>query len=98
MSVIIQPVLIVGALGGVLGLLLGIANIYLKVEIDPRIEQVTSMLPGYNCGACGFPGCAGLAEHIVEEGGSVKSCTPCSAENKAKIIAYLKEAATTKVD
>ncbi|MGL4335455.1 MAG: (Fe-S)-binding protein [Turicibacter sp.] len=93
---VIQPMLIVGAVGGMLGLLLGIANIYLKVEIDPRIEKLTSMLPGYNCGACGFAGCAGLAENIIQEGGSVKSCTPCNAENKAKIEAFLKESAPSK--
>ncbi|HAX74166.1 MAG TPA: electron transporter RnfB [Firmicutes bacterium] len=92
MSGIVNAIIIIGVLGAVLGLLLGIANIYLKVEVDPRIEKLTGMLPGYNCGACGFAGCASLAENIIEEGGSVKACTPCSAENKAKIMAFLKEA------
>ena len=41
----------------VLGLGLGVADKYLKVEADVRVEKVTSLLPGYNCGGCGFPGC-----------------------------------------
>ncbi len=91
MKQIIEPMFIVASLGAILGLLLGVANRYLKVEVDPRIEKVTSLLPGYNCGACGCAGCAGFAESIVTTGANVKSCTPCSAENKVKIVNYLKE-------
>ncbi len=36
------------------------------VKEDPRIEQVTEMLPGINCGVCGFPGCRSFAEALVE--------------------------------
>ncbi len=37
---------------------------YFKVEADVRVEKVTSLLPGYNCGGCGFPGCSGMAEAL----------------------------------
>jgi Na+-translocating ferredoxin:NAD+ oxidoreductase RNF subunit RnfB len=37
-----------------------------KVEEDPRIDDVEKMLPGANCGGCGFPGCRGLAAALVE--------------------------------
>jgi Na+-translocating ferredoxin:NAD+ oxidoreductase RNF subunit RnfB len=33
---------------------------------DPRIEQVAEMLPGVNCGACGFAGCHDLAKALVD--------------------------------
>ena len=36
-----------------------------KVEEDPRIDDVERMLPGANCGGCGFPGCRGLADKLV---------------------------------
>lgn len=36
-----------------------------SIEEDPRIEEVTAMLPGINCGACGYPGCHGFAEALV---------------------------------
>lgn len=91
MNGIMVPILVVGALGLILGGLLGVANLYLKVEVDPRIEKLIEMLPGYNCGSCGFPGCAGLAQHIIEKEGSINACKPCSAEAKAKINDFLKE-------
>lgn len=37
-----------------------------KVEEDPRIDTVESLLPGANCGGCGYPGCRGLAEATVK--------------------------------
>ncbi len=92
MGEIVIPILVIGGLGLILGGLLGIANRYLKVEVDPRIEELTAMLPGYNCGSCGFAGCAGLAEDIIKNGTSVNSCKPCQSQAKAKINEYLKEA------
>ena len=91
MSAILVPIIVIGGLGLVLGGLLGLANLYLKVEVDPRIEKLIALLPGYNCGSCGFPGCSGLAEDIIENGGTVNSCKPCSADAKAKINEFLKE-------
>lgn len=37
-----------------------------KVNEDPRIGQVESVLPGANCGGCGFPGCHGMADALVK--------------------------------
>ena len=91
MRMILVPVLVIGILGLLLGGLLGIANIYLKVEVDPRIEKLTKMLPGYNCGSCGFAGCSGLAEDIIQNGGSINGCKPCSAKKKEEINQFLKE-------
>ena len=36
-----------------------------KVVEDPRIGVVEGMLPGANCGGCGFPGCKGMADALV---------------------------------
>ncbi len=38
-----------------------------KVDEDPRIDEVESILPGANCGACGYPGCRGMAEALVKQ-------------------------------
>ena len=54
---------------GFFGVVLAIANRYLKVEEDPRIDRVEEMLPGSNCGACGQPGCRGFAEAVIDEWG-----------------------------
>jgi Na+-translocating ferredoxin:NAD+ oxidoreductase subunit B len=38
-----------------------------KVIEDPRIDLVTELLPGANCGGCGFAGCRNFAENIVKK-------------------------------
>ena len=86
----INAIVALAAFGGVLGLLLGIADKYLKVEVDTRIDVVTGMLAGANCGGCGFPGCAGFATALVEgEVDKVSKCAPTNAEKKAAIVEYL---------
>lgn len=59
-----------------LGLLLGIAAKYLKVETDPIVEQIESMMPGSQCGQCGFPGCKPAAEAIASGDAEVTICPP----------------------
>ncbi len=79
-------------MGLLLGLGLAIAADYLKVEIDERIETISGLLPQYNCGACGFPGCAGFAEGIVD--GTVKKLTDCKPgkdEHYNPILEYIKD-------
>ncbi len=77
-------------LGAVLGLGLGLASKFLHVEADPRIDYVSSLLPNYNCGGCGYAGCSALAEAMVEGEVSDFKCKPCKADKKAEIIDYLK--------
>lgn len=78
------------AISALLGALLAIADKYLSVKEDPRVGVLTSMLPGANCGGCGFPGCAGMADSIVNGGNkNLSACRPCKAEAKEKIKEYL---------
>ena len=72
-----------------MGLILGIAGKVFYVQVDERTETVTGMLPGYNCGGCGYPGCSGLAAALVDKEVAVISCKPCKADQKAKIVEYL---------
>lgn len=87
---VIVAVIMMLVLGAVLGLGLGVADKYLKVEADVRVEKVTSLLPGYNCGGCGFPGCSGMAEALVTGDMDHIACKPCKAEKRQEIIDYLK--------
>mgnify|MGYP001075151189 FL=1 len=79
---ILWAVLITAAIAIVLALCLALANRYLKVEEDPRKEKLLELLPNANCGACGFPGCSGLADAIVE--GKEKKVTRCAVIKKDK--------------
>ncbi len=76
-------------LGLFFGTVLALAYRFLKVEEDPRIEAVESMLPGSNCGACGEPGCRSLAEKIVGDLVAPSKCTVSSAEGIDLIADFL---------
>lgn len=83
-------ILIMFIIGGILGGVLAIASKVFKVEVDEREEKVTSLLPGYNCGACGFAGCSGLAHGLVSKEVSNFACKICKEDKKQEIIDYLK--------
>jgi electron transport complex protein RnfB len=63
-------------LGLILGLLLGVAARRLAVEGNPLIEEIQAILPGSQCGQCGFPGCAGAAQALVAGEAPVTLCPP----------------------
>ncbi|MCH4284483.1 MULTISPECIES: (Fe-S)-binding protein [Bacillota] len=90
METVITAIAMMLVLGAILGLGLGIADKFLSVEVDERIEKVSSMLPNYNCGSCGYAGCSGLAEALVNgEISVVGTCKPCKPDQKAAIAEYL---------
>jgi electron transport complex protein RnfB len=64
------------ALGLTLGFALGLASRYLKVETNPLVEELEAMLPGSQCGQCGFPGCAGAAQALADGEAPVTLCPP----------------------
>lgn len=74
------------ALGVLFGLLLGIANRFFKVAGDPLATRIESLMPGTNCGQCGFPGCAGAAAAIAA-GSAAPSCCPSGGKTLAREIA-----------
>ena len=81
--------LIMFILGAAMGLILYIASKVFFVAVDERIEKTTSMLPGYNCGSCGYPGCSGLATALINGETDVVSCKPCKPDQRAAIVEYL---------
>jgi len=88
-SVYILPALILAGIGVVFGVLIAVFNKYFYVEEDNRIEELTKLLPGYNCGSCGFPGCKGLAEAIVNNNDDLAKCKPLSSDQKIKAHEYI---------
>ncbi len=75
MTGIIYPIIVLGGLGLLFGVSLSIASKAFAVEVDPKVEEVRSVLPGANCGACGFPGCDGLASAIATGEAPVNACS-----------------------
>ena len=89
-NTIVTPVVIAVSIAVVLGLLLAVASKFLYVEQDERVDGVVSLLPGYNCGACGRAGCQAFAEAIVAgEVPSISGCKVIKPDKKAELKNYL---------
>lgn len=73
------------ALGGVLGLLLAAASRIFRVNRDARIDEIVKILPGANCGGCGYAGCANYAEAIVGENAKCNKCVAGGDKVSAEI-------------
>ncbi len=71
--------------GGVFGLLLAIAAKIFAVKVDERVVAITEVLPGANCGGCGYAGCTALAEAIVGGKAKTSACVVCDHEVSKKI-------------
>ena len=85
MEAVLIPAIVLGLTGLAMGLFLAFASIKFEVQVDPKIEAISGILPGANCGGCGFPGCSGYAAAIVEQGAPMSLCAPGGAAVAAKI-------------
>lgn len=75
MTVIISTLIVSAVLALLLGFLLGFFKKFFHVEVDPLVGNIRAELPGANCGACGYPGCDGLAAAIAAGNAAPNSCT-----------------------
>jgi len=75
-SSMILPVASLGSVALVLGVIILFISKKFHVEEDPMVEIINDMLPGVNCGACGFPGCMGFAEELVKTKNTKLTCPP----------------------
>ena len=76
MEAIMMPVVVLGITGILMGLFLAYASKKFEVEVDPKVEAILAILPGVNCGACGYPGCSGYASGVALEGAKMTLCAP----------------------
>ncbi len=73
---VISAIISLTTLGLFLGLLLGIAARFLKVESSPVIDELEAIMPGSQCGQCGFPGCRPAAEALASGEAHLTICPP----------------------
>lgn len=79
---------VVGVVGILAGVLLGVASEKFKVQVDEKEIKVREILPGNNCGGCGYPGCDGLAAAIAKGEAPANAC-PVGGEEVAKKVAEI---------
>lgn len=77
------------ALGTTLGLILGLAARFLRVEGNPLVEELEALLPGSQCGQCGYPGCTGAAQALADGSAPVTLCPPGGRAVVAALAARL---------
>ena len=85
MKDIIFPALAMGGVGLLLGALLAFASKIFAVEKDERAEAITEVLPGANCGSCGYAGCSAYAKAISSDNAKINACSPGGQKVSDKI-------------
>ncbi|AQQ08998.1 Nitrogen fixation protein rnfB [Sedimentisphaera cyanobacteriorum] len=76
-------------LGSIFAAVLLIASIKLKVKTDPKIEAINEVLPGIDCGACGYAGCSAYAKAVYENPELIGRCAPGGKDVSEKIADIL---------
>ena len=85
----IEAVFMLGGLGLVVGACLAAASKIFYVYVDPQIIAVDDVLPGANCGGCGYPGCTSNAEAIVAGKSPPTSCVAAGPDVAEAIAAVM---------
>ncbi|MCA1927208.1 MAG: RnfABCDGE type electron transport complex subunit B [Calditerrivibrio sp.] len=84
----LESVIVLGVAGSIAGAGLLIASKKFSMEKDPKVEKIVEILPSANCGGCGYPGCAALAEALVKGEALITAC-PVGGNVVAEKIANL---------
>ncbi|MFH1416343.1 MAG: (Fe-S)-binding protein [Elusimicrobiota bacterium] len=87
--VILYSLLALGGIGITAGVILVIAYNRLKVEEDPRIEELSEALPGINCGACGYASCHEYAVSLNSRKAAADLCRAGGVETNRKIASIM---------
>ena len=78
---LLNPILNAALIGGGIALLMGVVIIvvfhYFSVDKDPLQEELEGILPGANCGGCGYSGCSAYASALAEK--AEEDTTLCTA-------------------
>ena len=89
MITVLYAVAVLAILGALFGFVLAFASKVFAVEVDPRQEAIQAVLPGANCGGCGYAGCGNYAEAVVKDGAPCNKCAPGGSDVAEKISAIM---------
>jgi electron transport complex protein RnfB len=85
----LEAIISLGGIGLVAAVALGFAAKKFAVKVDPRELAILEVLPGVNCGACGYPGCSGYAKALAAGEATPDQCPPGGLEVAAKVANIL---------
>jgi len=89
LETILLSAAILGGVGFLFASLIALTHRRFSVWEDPRVDGVVLLLPGNNCGACGFPGCRAFAENLVAGTSSPATCSVMNADQREDVAAFL---------
>lgn len=84
-----SAILMMGGLGLIIGVALALASKIFYVYVDPLVLEIDDLLPGANCGGCGYPGCSANAEAIVAGDSPPDSCVAGGSDLAEAIAAVM---------
>jgi len=85
----ISAILVMAAIGLVLGGVLGWASVRFRVQEDPLVDKIDAVLPQTQCGQCGYPGCKPYAEAIASHEAEINRCPPGGEEGIKRLAELL---------
>ena len=98
METIISALIILGVLGIVLAVILYIIAQKFKIEENPLLEGIVELLPGANCGGCGYPGCQGFADVCMKSDSLDGLLCPVGGNETMKKVASLLGYSATELE
>ena len=97
---ILIALLVVASVGIIAGVLLALASHFFGIEDDPKVKMIRDVLPGANCGACGYAGCDSYAEAVAAGKAEPNLCIPGAksvAEKLSEVLGVEVQAGESKV-
>jgi electron transport complex protein RnfB len=85
----ITPLIVLSGVGLVMAGLLAVGRKVFPVKVDERHEKIMDVLPGANCGGCGYPGCSGYATALIKGNAEPNQCPPGGADLAQELGAIL---------
>ena len=88
-NAITTPILIASSIALFLGIIIVIVTKIFSVPVDDRLEGIKAILPGANCGACGFSGCEGYAQSMADGNPDTAKCPVGGSEVAIELSKFL---------
>jgi len=86
-------IIIVASIALIAGLILSISSLIFATEKDEKVEALTEVLPGINCGACGYSGCEAYAKALAKKEAKNGLCPPGGSDVAMDVAEILGEEA-----
>ena len=75
----------------VVAFILSLVLVFIEGAVNTKEDKIRALLPGYNCGGCGYGSCDGMAKALADKTGDIDKCRPMKKDEKEKLKEYIKQ-------